>query len=104
MPSSVTAPAADRAASETTLGRVSVVRIAWEASWKLGGVGREPAEAPLEARLEPVHRQLVADHAGRGDEDLRRLGSPSAAAASVGGPRGVRLALGARSPRWRCRR
>ena len=70
-PSSVTSRPAIVWRSETILGRVSVVMIAAAAVWKRLAARREsPATACVEPGLDPVHRKLVPDHAGRGDQDL----------------------------------
>ena len=103
-PRSETARPVPRCSSETTLGgcRSSGSPGRRRGSRRLGArAGRLARRSPAS---EPVHRELVADHAGRGDEDLLRPGSRAARAASARPSARRSPAPARRSPRWRCPR
>ena len=68
--------------------------IACEAVWKRDSARpTSAADGLLEPGFEPVHRKLVADDAGRGDQDLSGSAAQSAAAASAAVRRAFSIAL-----------
>ena len=101
MPRSVTSRPAMVWRSETILGRVSVVMI--DAADGLKGL-RAAARAGhglAMPGLDLVHRELVADDAGRCDQDLLGPAAQERGGA-LGRAPGVRQPLARRSRHWRC--